>query len=226
MNLSFKINETTSLVKTKDVFESVFRTGIEKNGFAILDFGADFGSERLRAKMVDLKNELSALCKEYIGQKLDYEWMGRFDQQETTKFHRDNAADFSYLMLGYEPSKVDSKLYFADYSRLIENQNIPIDTYFKGYNPMYMDGEKMLLPYIKEAAPFPKDNYKIVLLNNSKIHTKWGFGIFHKAEVPERINAEQRVINSTMMCLKHIDEEENFSTEQQNDFIKTTKISS
>jgi hypothetical protein len=38
----------------------------------------------------------------------------RFDQQVNT-FHVDNAADQSFLMLGYEPSEIESELHIADY---------------------------------------------------------------------------------------------------------------
>jgi hypothetical protein len=44
--------------------------------------------------------------------KLSYHWLVRFDQQVNTPFV-DNAADQSFLMLGYEPS--ESELHIADY---------------------------------------------------------------------------------------------------------------
>jgi hypothetical protein len=49
--------------------------------------------------------------------KLSYHWLVRFDQQVNTPFHVDNAADQSFLMLGYEPSEIESELHIYKYMR-------------------------------------------------------------------------------------------------------------
>ncbi len=94
-------------------YPKVFRHDFTLPGFAVLDFGHDCSSEKLRAKMVALKNSLHARLMSERGIALHYQWLGRFDQQETTKFHRDNAAAQSFLMLGYEPSLVTNRLILA-----------------------------------------------------------------------------------------------------------------
>ena len=161
-----------------------------------------------------------------FGHKLMYQWMVRFDQQETTKFHLDNAADQSFLMLGYEPTKIKSKLYFADYILFIKNTNIDGDEYFEKYNPIFSDGENQLKPYTTEIEGFSEETYKIVLMNNS--NTKKPdetIGVFHKAEIIKKDSTQERIINSTMIYSGHVEEVELFSAEQQQDFITTQKIS-
>jgi hypothetical protein len=71
--------------------------------------------------MVDLKNELSFIVK--YDKKLSYHWLVRFDQQVNTPFHVDNAADQSFLMLGYEPSEIESELHIADYYKYANESN-------------------------------------------------------------------------------------------------------
>jgi hypothetical protein len=176
--------------------------------------------------MVSLKNKLSQMHMEKFGQKLMFQWMGRFDQQETTKFHLDNAADQSFLMLGYEPTVIASKLYFADYVQFANSLNISGEEYFEKYNPMFTDGEKLLKPYIVEIEGFRVDTYKIVLMNNSNTNKQdETIGVFHKAEILQKDLTKERVINSTMIYSGNIEDKESFSDEQQQDYITTKRIS-
>ena len=112
------------LASSRLIYKKVFRTDLTEPGFIVIDLGFTLGSQELRKYMVLLKNELSELHIDRFKQKLMYQWMGRFDQQETTKFHLDNAADQSFLMLGYEPTKIKSKLYFSDYIQLAASMKI------------------------------------------------------------------------------------------------------
>lgn len=211
---------------TEFIYQKVFRTDFSEPGFVVIDFGLSFTSEKLRECMVTLKHKLSQMHLDKFGHKLMYQWMIRFDQQETTKFHLDNAADQSFLMLGYEPTKIKSKLYFADYIKFIKNTNIDSDEYFEKYNPLFSDGENQLKPYTTEIEGFSEETYKIVLMNNS--NTKKldeTIGVFHKAEIIKKDSTEERIINSTMIYSGHVEEVELFSAEQQQDFITTQKIS-
>ena len=98
---------------TTFTYPKVFRQDFTSPGFAVLDFGVDYTPEKLRATMVALKNNLQTRLIAERRLALHYQWLGRFDQQETTKFHRDNAAAQSVLMLGYEPTSVKSRLFLA-----------------------------------------------------------------------------------------------------------------
>lgn len=211
---------------TEFIYKKVFRTDFNEPGFVVIDFGFSITSEDLRECMVRLKNSLSQIHIDKFGEKLLYQWMGRFDQQETTKFHLDNAADQSFLMLGYEPTTIKSKLYFADYVELFKSMHISGEEYFEKYNPIFTDGENLLKPYITEVEGFREDTYKIVLINNSNTNRlDKTIGVFHKAEIIQKDITKKRVINSTMIYSGNIEDTESFSKEQQQDFITTDKIS-
>jgi hypothetical protein len=208
------------------IYKKVLRTDFNEPGFVVIDFGVAFTSEKLRACMVQLKEDLSRIHIERTDQQLCYQWMGRFDQQESTKFHIDNAADQSFLMLGYEPTAVRSKIYFADFNQLIQSMNISGDEYFKNFNPMFTDGEKLLSPFITEIEAFDEKTYKIILMNNSNTNTPNGtLGVFHKAEIIEKDETRQRVINSVMIYSTDVGEIDNYSKESQQNFIYTNEIS-
>jgi hypothetical protein len=67
-------------------YPKVFRHHFTQPGFAVLDFGREYSPEKLRATMVALKNALHTRCQQDTGLALHYQWLGTFDQQETTKF--------------------------------------------------------------------------------------------------------------------------------------------
>jgi hypothetical protein len=207
-------------------FEKVFRTDFNQPGFVVLDFGSEYSSESLRKKMVELKNELNKKINLHYSKKLDYQWMGRFDQQETTKFHLDNAADQSFLMLGYEPTEIESKLFLADFGLAAKSLSISLEDYFNSYNPMYTAGEKNLIPYTTEVSDFKKEDFKIVLINNSNsFNLHFTPGVMHKAEIINKDSSQSRIINSTMISLKDLKEELVFNSEKENEFICTQHIS-
>lgn len=218
------INTIASLLDS--IYPKVFRTDFSEPGFVVIDFGLACSSEHLRAGMVYLKDQLSKKHAANVGKKLLYQWMGRFDQQETTKFHLDNAADQSFLMLGYEPTVIQSKLYFADYVQFAKSINASEEEYFEKYNPMFTDGEKLLKPYVTKVEGLREDTYKIVLMNNSNMNPMGEtIGVFHKAEIIQKDTSKERVINSMMMYSGHLGEEETITRKTQEDFITTHLIS-
>ena len=84
------------------VYRRVFRTDFTQPGFALINLGPDCGSETQRQLMIDLKNEFDRLEARHRGHELVYQSLTRFDQQVTTKPHRDGGPDESILMLGYD----------------------------------------------------------------------------------------------------------------------------
>jgi len=225
MNYHLKIGREISDDEIDKIYSSVFRKNYVELGFIILTFKEEMNSKILRKYMVKIKQDLSQKCQNEFNEKLDFYWLGRFNQQNTTKYHRDNAPEDSYLMLGYEPSKVDSKLSFADYHQLITKNNIPIDKYYELHNPIYKDGEELLKPYIKEVENFEKETYKIVLMNNSDLNSKKTFGVLHKAVIIEKDLSQSRVINSIMLYLKPMNQPNNKSKEEEIEFLETNEIS-
>jgi len=207
------------------VFTKVFRNTYNELGFVVLSFKKEITSKILRKYMVELKKGLSKKCEEVFKEELDYYWLGRFNQQKTTKYHRDNAPDDSYLMLGYEPSCIKSKLSFADYHQFISAKEIPVDEYYEKYNPIFKEGEIVLKPYIKEVEGFDNKMPKIVLMNNSDLNSNKTFGVLHKATILKEDLKEDRVINSMMLYLKDKEAPNTKLKIDEVTFLKTEEIS-
>src|SRR5437762_2932958 len=88
------------------VFDLVWRTTLNRPGFAVVRFVEPVDSHALRRVMLDI---VAALPAEFVPERL-----GRFDQQVSSKLHRDGAPAASLLLLGYEPTTVRSRLLVAD----------------------------------------------------------------------------------------------------------------
>ena len=209
----------------RNCMDKVFRTSTDKPGFIEIDFGKNISSNQLRAIMVELKKELSKNTRKRFNKKLIYHWLVRFDQQVNTPYHVDNAEDQSFLMLGYEPSQIDSVLYLADYYKYArESAKAPKD-YLKNFTPIFEQEESWLAPYSSKVKPFEKDTYKIVLINNSNPKSnRETLGVFHKAHILNSDLGKSRIVNSMIVNLVPLDAI-NDTTYDEEDFIKTTVIS-
>jgi len=207
------------------VFSNVFRQKHQYPGFSILSFHQEMNSELLRQSMIDLKKKLSIRCQNKFNQELDYFWLSRFDQQKTTKFHRDNARIDSYLVLGYEPTKIESRILFADHHQFMVDKNLSIEQYYKLYNPIYKVGEERLSPYITANKNLDKTSYHIIIINNSDLESDKSFGILHKAEMITKDQNQERIVNSMMLYLKPLNKLPNISRQDVIEFVKTNEIS-
>ena len=151
--------------------------------------------------------------------------MGRFDQRETTKHHLDGAPAESMLMLGYEPSKVRSRLFLADYARATFDLGITPQQFLNDFNPMYRRGEELLGRYVTELPQLAEGHARILLINNSSLpFTEDGansLGVMHKAEVVNLTESERRIVNSTML----VTEGGEIGKERQEEFVRTNEIS-
>lgn len=184
------------------IHADVFRDSVSSPGFYFADLGSDIDSKTFRRTMIDLKEGLNRVCEVHSNKHLTYQWLGRFDHQHTSMFHRDNAASLSFLMLGYEPTEIDSRVFVADYSKLIESKGLSLSKYFGGEearNTAPSDGD--LEPFTTELVPFPKNTYRLLLLNNSRSFDEATYGVFHRGEAIEKIEGADRVINSMMLNL-------------------------
>jgi hypothetical protein len=207
------------------VFDLVWRFDFTAPGFCLLDTGPGVGSQTLRSWMVDLKGRLSEVSVRRGRRPILFRSMGRFDQQETTKFHLDGAPNQSMLMLGYEPSKVRSRLYLADYSRAAFDLGITPQQFLQDFNPMYRKGEELLGRYVTELPQQEESHARILLINNCSLPFTEDrtnpLGVMHKAEIVNPTASERRIVNSTMLVMEG---EEN-SPEKLNEFVTTNKIS-
>jgi hypothetical protein len=207
------------------VFDLVWRFDFTTPGFCLLDIGSGVVSQTLRSWKVSLKGQLTEISVSRGGKPFVYRSMARFDQQETTKFHVDGAPPQSMLMLGYEPSKVRSRLFLTDYSRAAFDLGITPQQFLNDFNPMYRKGEELLGRYVTEL-PQPNDGHaRILVISNSSLpfsETRTNsLGVMHKAIIVTPNEAERRIVNSTMLVTSG----DELGLEKQREFVATDKIS-
>jgi hypothetical protein len=159
------------------------------------------------------------------GKPFTYRSMARFDQQETTKFHLDGAPAESLLILGYEPSRVRSRLFLADYTRAAFDLGITPERFLQDFNPMYKKGDEVLGRYVTELPQPIEGHSRILLINNSFLPLTDArtnpLGVMHKAIIATPDETERRIVNTTMLA---VDGQE-IGVETQEEFVTTDAIS-
>lgn len=175
--------------------ESVWRSSLDQPGFATIAPTQPVSSQALRRFLFTI----GAAFGELLGIRFVPERLGRFDQQVTTKFHRDGAPEASLLVLGYESSTVRSRLFAADACRAAADAGLGVNAFLAANNPMFPTGEQKLRPYVQELL-VPPDTGAVVILNNSlfpdgSVATPL-LGLLHKGEIVTPDPAARRVINS------------------------------
>lgn len=221
------ISDEAQLIAQSDtIYDLVWRFDFNAPGFAVFDIPPGLDSKILRSWMVKLKHRLNEISLSRKRGGLIYRSMSRFDQQVTTKLHLDGAPDQSLLILGYEPSKVHSRLFLADYTRAAYDLGITPGQFLQDYNPMYKKGEDLLDRYITELPQPVVGHSRIVAINNSSLpfsETRTNsLGVLHKAIIVTPDDTQRRIVNSTTLTIGERDE---ISLQQQNEFITTDKIS-
>jgi hypothetical protein len=209
----------------KNAIRDVFRTDTSKPGFIHIDLGEESSSSELRATMVALKKELSSYTKATYDRPLSYHWLVRFDQQVNTPFHVDNAANQSFLMLGYEPTPIQSELYIGDYHKYARECKDAPKSYLKDFTPVFENNHEHLKPYITKVETLSNNSYSIVLINNSvPTNHKETLGAFHKATMRSQDFSKERVVNSMIMNML-AEHEEALNEPDEQRFITTSEIS-
>lgn len=200
-------------VLAQEVFARVWRTTLEQPGFAVMRFSEWVNSRELRRIMFSLVETFPIT---FVAERL-----GRFDQQVSSKFHRDGAPAASFLLLGYEATTVRSRIFIADSSRAAAEAEIPLTQFVAKFNPMFPIGEARYLPFVTELE-LPHGEPYIVAINNSLLPYIPGalnpLGVLHKAIIDEPDPTASRVINSVGLTVsgttsvKSADEIERFLT--------------
>ncbi len=172
-----------------EVFRRVWRTAFDQPGFALLRFAREVSSRELRRAMVEL---VGAFPVEFVPERF-----GRFDQQVSSKFHRDGAPSASLLVLGYEPTAVRSRFWIADSSAAAVAAGTGLKEYLAAHNPMFPAGEEKLATFVTELE-LPHGEAFLIVANNSLLPFGDGnsLGVLHKAVIPSPDPAGRRVINS------------------------------
>ncbi len=171
------------------LFDLVWRPTLDCPGFALVRFAEPVDSHTLRRVMLDL---VAGLPVEFVPERF-----GRFDQQVSSKFHRDGAPPASLLLLGYEPTTVRSRLFIADSSLAATAAGVPLPEFLAKFNPMFPVGEAKYLPFVTELE-LPHGESFVVAINNSQLPVGDGnpLGVLHKALIEHPDPAARRVINS------------------------------
>ena len=178
------------------LLDAVWRTATDRPGFALVTFADELDTHELRAWMLTVGVTLGSYLP--VGGFWP-ERLGRFDQQVTTRFHRDGAPAESLLTLGYEPSAVASRFFVADACRAAAAAGLSVTEFLHRHNPMQPAGEALLAPVTTELE-LPPGRACVVVLNNSMLppdaprpHV---LGVLHKGEIPRPDPTRSRVINS------------------------------
>jgi hypothetical protein len=208
------------------VFDLVWRFDFAAPGFAIIDIAPGMDSHTLRSWTVDLKQRLNGVSVRRGGKPFSFRSMARFDQQVTTTFHLDGAPAESMLILGYEPSRVVSRLFLADFTRAAFDLGITPEKFLQDFNPMYKKGEELLGRYVTELLQPTEGHSRMLVINNSSLPFTAArtnpLGVMHKAIIVTPDEAERRIVNSTMLVTEGNNE---ISAEKQDEFVRTEKIS-
>jgi hypothetical protein len=211
------------------VFERVWRYDFAAPGFCLLDLGPAVDSNGLRGLMLLLKERLGEVCRARTGRRFALRAVGRFDQQETTKFHLDGGPEASLLMLGYEPSRVASRLSLADYTRCAFDLGITPERFLHEHNPMFAPGARLLANYVTEVQQAAPAHSQILLINNSWLPFTPArtnpLGVMHRAEMLNPSAAETRIVNSAMLELADPAAAEAVDACRQEEFVRTDAIS-
>jgi len=211
-----------------EVYRRVCRCGFDAPGFCLIDLGTATDSESLRRTMVSLKQGLCRIHQATNGRELIYLSAGRFDQQITTKLHRDGGPEESFLMLGYEPSSVPSEVALADYSKCAYDLELTPQEFLEKHNPMFAAGEQLLQPYTTTVRCFSHQRFQILLINNSiapfSTQGETWQGVLHTATVREPSDNLRRVVNSTMVASVSIGTAEPITEVEQHQFITSTIV--
>lgn len=214
-----------------EVYDAVWRTDFSAAGFYLRDLGHCVDSHSLRRQMIALKHGLSKMAVARTGKRFVGLSLGRFDQQTTTKFHLDGAPAESLLMLGYEPSEVQSRLALADYTRSAFERGVGPREFLERFNPMFAAGEEALNGYVTELPQPAAGHSRILLINNSSLPFTAArtnpLGVMHRAEIIDPDDRKRRIVNSIMMttALDQFDTPAIDELAREQEFIATEQIS-
>jgi hypothetical protein len=211
-----------------DIYDRTCRTDFNAPGFCVLNAGRSLDSIAFRQLMVDLKRRMAAIHESRTGNTLIYLSASRFDQQTTTKPHRDGGPEECFLMLGYEPSDVDAELEICDYAKCAFDLGISPREFMAKHNPMFQLGYELLRPYSTRIPCFSRTDYQIICINNSSasyshLQTAWQ-GTLHTATILAPDETKRRVVNSTLIASVPVGTPDPVSESEQQEFIHTSVV--
>ncbi|MBB3205501.1 hypothetical protein FHS27_001301 [Rhodopirellula rubra] len=227
-SICLKLDAADSRPLAKAMYERTCRTDFSQPGFCVVDAGSEIDSISFRRLMLELKREMAAIHEVQTGKTLVHLSAARFDQQETTRPHLDGGPDECFLMLGYEPSAVDSDLQITDYTKCAFDLGLTPKELLVKHNPMFQSSFEILEPYSTRVPCFSKTNYQIICINNSSagyssLEPAWQ-GTLHTATILTPDEDERRVINSTMIASVPKGTPDTIDASVLNEFASTSAV--
>lgn len=184
--------------------ERVCRTDLARPGFAFLDAGTSFEPRAFRAFLADLAAALDDAYRRAFGRRLLPLSVSRFDQQVSTGAHRDGGPDESVLLLGYEPTEVESSVQLLDHTRCAADRGLAPAEFLARYNPAFGPGLQELRGYTTAVEGFDAGRYRVLVVNNSNLplceRDRGLLGVLHKAVITTARPGRPRVINSLLLA--------------------------
>jgi hypothetical protein len=181
----------------------VLRTELSRPGFCLIDLGPAFEPLPFRRLLIGLGRALDDYYRRHTGRRLVFLSVSRFDQQASTRPHRDGGPDESVLLLGYEPTEVVSRVSLLDYTRCAADRGLTPQEFLARHNPAYAAGQELLRDYTTEVTPFRVGHYQVLLVNNSctpvEARERGMLGVLHQAVLPEALPGRSRWIDSLML---------------------------
>lgn len=210
------------------IYDRTCRTDFSSPGFCVANLGQSIGSVAFRTLMVEIKCHMATIHEATTGRTLAYRSAARFDQQETTRPHLDGGPNECFLMLGYEPTLVQSKLELFDYSKCAFQMGISPQEFLAKYNPMFAGGYELLRDFATPVPCLPAKEFNIVCNNNSsaafsETEPVWQ-GVLHTATILTPNEAHRRIINSTMIAPAEIDSAAANDADVLGDFVTTSIV--
>jgi hypothetical protein len=203
----------------------VLRTDLSRPGFCLIDLGPAFEPLPFRRLLVGLGRALDGYYRRRTGRRLAFLSVSRFDQQASTRPHRDGGPDESLLLLGYEPTEVVSRLALLDYTRCAADRGLTPREFLRRHNPAYAAGQGLLRDYTTEVTDFRAGHYQVLLINNSctpvEARERGMLGVLHQAVLPDALPDRSRWINSLMLTTAAPGEEAGLGEEEVRAFVET-----
>lgn len=211
-----------------EVYRRTCRIDFRAPGFCVVNVGGSLDSVSFRQLMVNLKRAMSGAHETETESTLTYLSAARFDQQETTRLHLDGGPDECFLMLGYEPSDVESELVISDYAKCAFDIGISPKEFMVLHNPMFQSGYELLRPYSTRIPCFSRTEYQIICINNSSApysyHRPQWQGTLHTAKILTPDDSKRRVVNSTMIASTPAGTPDTVTESEQQQFITTSIV--
>src|SRR5262245_31508037 len=186
------------------VADDVFRTVLDRPGFAHLDLGPDEPVGGFRRWLVGLARALGDEYRRRFGRGLELTSLGWFDQQASTEAHRDGGPDESVLVLGYEPTSVASRLWLSDHPPAARHRALTPAVCLERFNPLTVAGPTALGGYETELTAVAAGHYQVAVVNNGNRapggDSRGMLGVLHRALIPTPDPAARRVVNSMMLA--------------------------